>query len=131
MFRSLRVERMNFEASRHARIMQGPRGKGIDSNVVRNHRQRPQGFTEGDGWRRGQRTWRRLEALREAGRLRLAGPFPAIDSEDPGPSGFSGSLIVAEFPSLAEARAWAELDPYLEAGVYSGVDVRPLKIVLP
>ena len=73
----------------------------------------------------------RLEALREAGRLRLAGPFPAMDSEDPGPAGFSGSLIVAEFPSLAEARAWAELDPYLEAGVYSGVDVRPLKVVLP
>jgi uncharacterized protein YciI len=73
----------------------------------------------------------RLEALREAGRLRLAGPFPAIDAEDPGPAGFSGSLIVAEFPSLAEARAWAELDPYLAAGVYSGVDVRPLKVVLP
>jgi len=73
----------------------------------------------------------RLEALREAGRLRLAGPFPALDSEDPGPAGFSGSLIVAEFPSLAEAKAWADLDPYLEAGVYSSVDVRPLKIVLP
>jgi uncharacterized protein YciI len=73
----------------------------------------------------------RLEALREAGRLRLAGPFPAIDAEDPGPAGFSGSLIVAEFPSLAEAKAWAELDPYLAAGVYASVDVRPLKVVLP
>jgi len=73
----------------------------------------------------------RLEALREAGRLRLAGPFPAIDAEDPGPAGFSGSLIVAEFPSLAEARAWAELDPYVAAGVYASVDVRPLKVVLP
>jgi uncharacterized protein YciI len=73
----------------------------------------------------------RLEALRDAGRLKLAGPFPSIDSEDPGPAGFSGSLIVAEFPSLAEAKAWAELDPYLAAGVYTGVDVRPLKVVLP
>ena len=73
----------------------------------------------------------RLNDLQAQGRLLLAGPFPAIDSEDPGPAGFSGSLIVAEFPSLAEAKAWAELDPYLEAGVYSGVDVRPLKIVLP
>jgi uncharacterized protein YciI len=73
----------------------------------------------------------RLEALRDAGRLRLAGPFPSIDSEDPGPSGFSGSLIVAEFPSLAEAKAWADLDPYLAAGVYSSVDVRPFKLVLP
>lgn len=73
----------------------------------------------------------RLETLRDAGRLRLAGPFPAIDSEDPGPAGFSGSLIVAEFPSLAEARAWADLDPYLLAGVYASVDVRPLRIALP
>ena len=73
----------------------------------------------------------RLQALRDAGRLRLAGPFPSIDSEDPGPAGFSGSLIVAEFPSLAEAKAWADLDPYLAAGVYSSVDVRPFKLVLP
>ena len=73
----------------------------------------------------------RLEALRDAGRLNLAGPFPAIDAEDPGPAGFSGSLIVAEFPSLAEARAWADLDPYLAAGVYASVDVRPLRMVLP
>ena len=73
----------------------------------------------------------RLEALRDAGRLRLAGPFPVLDCEDPGPAGFSGSLIVAEFPSLAEAKAWAELDPYVEAGVYASVDVRPLRVVLP
>ena len=73
----------------------------------------------------------RLEALRDAGRLKLAGPFPAIDAVDPGPAGFSGSLIVAEFGSLAEAREWADADPYLAAGVYSGVDVRPFKLVLP
>lgn len=73
----------------------------------------------------------RLEALRDAGRLKLAGPFPAIDAVDPGPAGFSGSLIVAEFASLAEAREWADADPYLAAGVYSGVEVRPFKPVLP
>ena len=73
----------------------------------------------------------RLEALRDAGRLRLAGPLPAMDSEDPGPAGFTGSLVVAEFASLAEARAWADADPYLEAGVYARVDVRSFKPVLP
>lgn len=73
----------------------------------------------------------RLEALRDAGRLKLAGPFPAIDAEDPGPAGFTGSLIVAEFASLPEARAWADSDPYLAAGVYASVDVRPLRVVLP
>ena len=73
----------------------------------------------------------RLEALRDAGRLKLAGPFPAIDADDPGPAGFTGSLIVAEFASLSDARAWAELDPYLAAGVYAGVDVKPLRVVLP
>ncbi len=73
----------------------------------------------------------RLETLRDAGRLRLAGPFPAIDAIDPGPAGFSGSLIVAEFGSLAEARAWADADPYVAAGVYASVDVRPLRITLP
>jgi uncharacterized protein YciI len=73
----------------------------------------------------------RLEALRDAGRLRLAGPFPAIDANDPGPAGFTGSLIVAEFASLAEARAWADADPYIAAGVYASVDVRPLRIALP
>lgn len=73
----------------------------------------------------------RLHALRDEGRLMLAGPCPAIDAEDPGPAGFSGSLIVAEFPSLEEARAWADADPYVEAGVYERVDVRPFKRVLP
>jgi uncharacterized protein YciI len=61
----------------------------------------------------------------------LAGPHPAIDSEDPGDAGFSGSLIVAEFPSLAEARSWAEADPYVAAGVYAQVDVKPFKKVFP
>jgi uncharacterized protein len=73
----------------------------------------------------------RLNALRDDGRLLLAGPCPAIDAEDPGPAGFSGSLIVAEFESLADARAWAEADPYVAAGVYERVDVRPFKKVLP
>lgn len=73
----------------------------------------------------------RLTALRDGGRLLLAGPFPAIDALDPGPAGFSGSLIVAEFDSLASARAWADADPYLAAGVYERVDVRPFRQVLP
>ena len=73
----------------------------------------------------------RLDALRNEGRLLLAGPFPAIDAEDPGPAGFSGSLIVAEFADLAAARAWADADPYLAAGVYANVDVRPFRKVLP
>lgn len=73
----------------------------------------------------------RLHALRDAGRLLLAGPFPAIDAEDPGPAGFSGSLIVAEFDDLDAARAWADADPYLTEGVYAGVDVRPFRKVLP
>ena len=73
----------------------------------------------------------RLTALRDAGRLLLAGPCPAIDAEDPGPAGFSGSIVIAEFPSLAEARAWADADPYVAAGVYERVDVRPFKPVLP
>ena len=73
----------------------------------------------------------RLHALRDAGRLLLAGPFPAIDAEDPGPAGFSGSLIVAEFADLAAARAWADADPYVAAGVYAEVDVRPFRKVLP
>ena len=73
----------------------------------------------------------RLEALRDAGRLRLAGPFPAMDAVDPGPAGFTGSLIVAEFESLAEARAWADADPYVAAGVYASVDVHPFRPVLP
>lgn len=73
----------------------------------------------------------RLTELREQGRLLLAGPFPAIDSEDPGPGGFTGSLIVAEFPSVEEAQAWAQADPYLEAGVYVKVAVKPFKKVFP
>lgn len=73
----------------------------------------------------------RLRALLDEGRLLLAGPCPAIDAEDPGPAGFSGSLIVAEFESLAAARAWAEADPYVAAGVYERVDVRPFRKALP
>jgi hypothetical protein len=73
----------------------------------------------------------RLEHLRDEGRLVLAGPIPAIDAEDPGPAGFSGSLIVAEFASLAEAERWAAEDPYMEAGVYTRVTVEPFRKVLP
>jgi len=73
----------------------------------------------------------RLEALRDEGRLVLAGPFPAIDANDPGPAGFSGSLIVAEFADLAAAQAWADADPYIEAGVYAGVSVKPFRRTLP
>ena len=73
----------------------------------------------------------RLEKLRDAGRLLLSGPFPAIDAEDPGPAGYTGSLIVAEFDSLEEARAWAQADPYVAAGVYAAVDVQPFRKVLP
>jgi uncharacterized protein len=73
----------------------------------------------------------RLEALRDAGRLLVAGPCPAIDAEDPGPAGFSGSIVIARFDSLAEARAWADADPYVDAGVYARVDVRPFRLVLP
>ena len=71
----------------------------------------------------------RLHQLRDEGRLLTAGPFPAIDGEDPGPSGFSGSLIVAEFDSLDAARAWAGSDPYVKAGVYQHVDVWPFRKV--
>ncbi|MHB9101076.1 MAG: YciI family protein [Sulfuricella sp.] len=73
----------------------------------------------------------RLDALQQDGRLTLAGPFPAIDSPNPGPAGFSGSLIVAEFESLEAARIWAEADPYLSAGVFERVTVKPFKKVLP
>lgn len=73
----------------------------------------------------------RLHALRDAGRLLLAGPFPAIDAEDPGPAGFSGSLIVAEFADLAAAQAWADADPYVAAGVYAKVSVKPFRRLLP
>ena len=73
----------------------------------------------------------RLQALQLEGRLRLAGPLPRIDAEDPGPAGFSGSLIVAEFPSLEDATTWADADPYVAAGVYEKVSVKPFKKVLP
>jgi uncharacterized protein YciI len=73
----------------------------------------------------------RLSALRDAGRLLLAGPCPAIDAEDPGPAGFTGSIVVAEFDSLADARGWADADPYVAAGVYARVEVRPFRPVLP
>ena len=73
----------------------------------------------------------RLTELQQNGRLLLAGPFPAIDSNDPGPAGFTGSLIVAEFPSLQEAQSWADADPYVAAGVYARVSVKPFKKVLP
>jgi uncharacterized protein YciI len=73
----------------------------------------------------------RLEELRDAGRLLVAGPFPAVDAEDPGSAGFDGSLIVAEFRDLESAQAWAAADPYLEAGVYRDVSVRPFRKVLP
>ena len=73
----------------------------------------------------------RLQALQAEGRLVLAGPHPAIDSEDPGEAGFSGSLVVAEFSSLEAAQAWADADPYVAAGVYAGVVIKPFKKVLP
>ena len=73
----------------------------------------------------------RLQALQAQGRLVLAGPHPAIDSEDPGSAGITGSLVVAEFPSLVEAQRWAEADPYVEAGVYAQVKVKPFKKVFP
>lgn len=73
----------------------------------------------------------RLTTLQNEGRLIIAGPHPAIDSEDPGPAGFSGSLVVAEFPSLEEAQAWADKDPYINAGVYEQVTVKPFKKVFP
>lgn len=73
----------------------------------------------------------RLNLLKEQGRLLIAGPHPAIDTEDPGEAGFSGSLVVAEFASLADAQAWAEADPYIAAGVYANVNVKPFKKVLP
>ena len=73
----------------------------------------------------------RLQQLQDEGRMLLAGPFPAIDAEDPGPAGFSGSLIVAEFASLAEAENWAKADPYVAAGVYRETSVKPFRKVLP
>lgn len=74
---------------------------------------------------------KRLETLKSEGRLILAGPHPAIDSNDPGEAGFTGSLVIAEFDSLADAQRWADADPYIEAGVYDRVIVKPFKKVLP
>jgi len=73
----------------------------------------------------------RLQALQSEGRLLLAGPFPAVDSNDPGLAGFTGSLIVAEFATLAAANEWAKADPYVAAGVYAQVDVKPFKKTFP
>lgn len=73
----------------------------------------------------------RLNELQQQGRLILAGPHPVIDSEDPGQAGFSGSLVVAEFTDLLQAQAWANADPYIDAGVYAHVVVKPFKKVLP
>ena len=73
----------------------------------------------------------RLKALQDEGRLIVAGPCPAIDSPDPGPAGFTGSVIIAEFPSLAEAKAWADADPYVAAGVYAEVTIKPFKKAFP
>jgi len=73
----------------------------------------------------------RLHALQEEGRLLLAGPFPAVDSNEPGPAGFSGSLIVAEFSALSAAVEWAQADPYVAAGVYAHVDVKPFRKTFP
>ena len=73
----------------------------------------------------------RLQSLQNEGRLLLAGPFPAIDSIDPGPAGYSGSLIVAEFADLAAAQAWAQADPFVSADVYANVTVKPFRKTLP
>ena len=73
----------------------------------------------------------RLHELLAQGRLKLAGPIPAVDGEDSDQAGFSGSLLVVQFPSLAEASAWADADPYIAAGVYRSVEILPFKPVLP
>ena len=73
----------------------------------------------------------RLQALLDQGRLVLAGPMPAIDNDDPGPAGYTGSAIIAEFESIDEARSWAEADPYVSSGVYAEVDVKPFRQTFP
>ncbi len=73
----------------------------------------------------------RLEILKNEGRLIIAGPHPAIDSNDPGKEGFTGSLVIAEFDTLQDAQSWAAIDPYIKAGVYDNVIVKPFKKVLP
>ena len=73
----------------------------------------------------------RLNTLKDQGRLLVAGPHPAIDNQDPGEAGFTGSLVIAEFDNLQDAQSWADADPYVEAGVYANVKVKPFKKVLP
>jgi uncharacterized protein YciI len=73
----------------------------------------------------------RLKALHAEGRLLIAGPHPAVDNSDPGPAGFTGSLVVVEFDSLESAKVWADEDPYIAAGVYRNVTVKPFNLVLP
>ncbi len=73
----------------------------------------------------------RMQGLADEGRVLIAGPHPATDSADPGSAGFTGSLVVIDFPSLEDAKAWADTDPYVEAGVYAKVTVKPFKLVLP
>jgi uncharacterized protein YciI len=73
----------------------------------------------------------RLVALRDEGRLLIAGPHPAVDSQDPGPAGFTGSLVVVDFPTIEDAKAWADQDPFVAAGVYQEVVVKPFNLVLP
>lgn len=74
---------------------------------------------------------KRLQELQDLGRLLIAGPHPAIDTDNPGEAGFTGSLVIAEFPSLKQAEEWAEVDPYVDAGVYANVSVKPFKQVYP
>lgn len=73
----------------------------------------------------------RLQEMLDAGRLFVAGAFPAIEAEDPGPAGFTGSLVVVDFPSQAQAQAWADADPYVAAGVYAEVQIKPFRKALP
>lgn len=73
----------------------------------------------------------RINKLVDEGRVLIAGPHPAIDADDPGEAGFTGSLVVVDFPSLEEAQTWAAADPYADAGVYASVSVKPFKLVLP
>lgn len=73
----------------------------------------------------------RLQEMLDAGRLFVAGAFPAIESEDPGPAGFTGSLVIVDFPSQAQAQAWADADPYVTAGVYADVQIKPFRKALP
>ena len=93
-------------------------GNDVDNSLPRRKQARPDHLA-------------RLEDLQAQGRLVVAGPNPAIDSNDPGESGFSGSVVIAEFDSLEAAQAWADADPYMAAGVYASVTVKPFKQVFP